>query len=1642
MAPKKQPQQKGKKSAGGKAGEPSSSKGKGAAQVQISQENERKLRQLLANTGGNQFPAAAAKPHEEFSEGQRREAQRRLRKIYDILLSEGFSASQIEMALAAVPIGEATLEAVLDWLCMNLPADELPIKFSSGIRVAETEGGSIQVLATARPDWTPPPVQQQDEVNLPSQPAIQPVAREKVPDKDVKAEQADWIKRYLAQQAEENSDGSDAGSSGDSDWEVFADRNEQQRRKQKRQSVDPRTRSLSLAQELQKAKQTAIEAKERGDKEKQASAGRLIRELKQEMSALGLSENVLNLALAANSQKFSGLKESDFPSLGAAKQVGGLQETAFPSLAESAKASGWNVSSFPSLGEAQKPAGLRESTFPSLGETKKSSPSMESRSRTKKKTPDYEAEQPSGGTSYAALLGKQSVDTRRGKTAGPKFVNLKPTKLPDWARAPVEEEVKQDPEEKEPSDTDEQPKESTVEEPVYSADATEVIKDQSNIMEEEEEEVQAQMAVPDSDVSLPGEEVVGERKPPTKPAEPAEEEEGGILGMFDEDAAGEDALPETVVAIQKKERITAWGMEKDGSKRKQLPPSKRPNQLPSQEDTLRQPKAVLQQHCQKNAWTGPKYEKLPPKGRLCAYTVTVTRPTVGRGKNKVVGGPVLCKLPEKEDYFESISDAQNAVATWALYTLLPDLPLHRILPEPYSIMYLRWQTSGQDSRSKDMKGEEVRRASFVDSLVESSISRGPTDDKNAANLQKEDTELEQVDETLTKPSTEGRRDSKSDTKKKSESSHLKRVMQDKLKSKEYKAMLDSRAALPMAQKKQEFLECLKEHDVIVISGETGCGKTTQVPQYILDEMIGIGQGGFCNIVCTQPRRIAAISVAERVAVERCEPSPGSSGSLVGYQVRLDTAWNAGTKLLFCTTGILLRRLAGDRDLDAVSHIVVDEVHERTVLGDFLLVILKDLLERRKRSGFPLKLILMSATLDSDLFSRYFDDCPVIRAQGRTFPVSTYYLEDVHDQLEYSLSTDSPAAMHNDYRAGKKKTTARNVVDSSRGRQNLVQSGWGDDATLEAAAVNPFYDRSLYLNYSEKTRKNLENLNEDVIDYDLLEDLIIHIDDEGEPGAVLVFLPGMGEIQFLWDRLAVSRRFSGSASEWLLPLHSSVASSDQRRVFQTPPKGLRKVVLATNIAETSITIDDVVHVIDAGKHKENRFDPRRGMSSMVEAWISQANAKQRRGRAGRVKAGHCYCLFTRNRFEKLMRPYQLPEILRVPLVELCLQIKLLRLGSIATILEKALEPPKTEAILSSIETLRQVGALDENENLTSLGYHLASLPVDVRVGKMMLFGAVLGCLGPVLTIAACLSHKSPFTSPQDQREAAERAKQALVSEKEKDAVGGNVASGQQSDHLAMVAAYNGWNTLASLKGSRAARDFCTNNFLSVSTLIMIRDMRNQFASLLADIGFIRVAQGDKGKRGNLETLINDLNQTFNRNSLQPSVIKAALCAGLYPNVAAMEEESVRAGHASALSRRAGLSSGARPRWKDGRREVFIHPTSINHNVVEFRQPFLVYHEKVETSRVYLRDTTVISPYALLLFGGVISVQHQTGRVTVDQWLEMNSPAQTAVLFKNLRAALDALLDEHIKTPQGKISARTNDVITSIAQLLIDEEKTPL
>ncbi|CAJ1940435.1 unnamed protein product [Sphenostylis stenocarpa] len=570
-----------------------------------------------------------------------------------------------------------------------------------------------------------------------------------------------------------------------------------------------------------------------------------------------------------------------------------------------------------------------------------------------------------------------------------------------------------------------------------------------------------------------------------------------------------------------------------------------------------------------------------------------------------------------------------------------------------------------------------------------------------------------------------------------------------------------------------------------------------------------------------------------------------------------------------------------------------------------------------------------------------------------------------------------------------------------------------------------------------------------------------------------------------------------------------------------------VVIATNIAETSITIDDVIYVIDCGKHKENRYNPQKKLSSMVEDWISQANAMQRRGRAGRVKPGICFCLYTRHRFENLMRPYQVPEMLRMPLVELCLQIKLLSLGYIKPFLLEALEPPKVEAMDSAISLLYEVfkvpyifkvGALEGDEELTPLGHHLAKLPVDVLIGKvtaitvktdsssagvewnglvlfteylalvgvtepfarpireicyfvatpillvqdkalatlscchrqppefhskcfMMLYGAIFGCLSPILSVAAFLSYKSPFVYPKDERQNVERAKLTLLNDK-LDGPSNTNDIDRQSDHLLMMAAYKRWERILTEKGSKAAQRFCNSFFLSTSVMFMIREMRIQFGTLLADIGLITLpkAYQKHGKKiGSLDNWLSDASQPFNIYAHHSTVIKAILCAGLYPNVAAGEQGIVAAA-LSSLKQSSSSANSGRTVWFDGRREVQIHPSSINSNSKGFQYPFLVFLEKVETNKVFLRDTSVISPYSILLFGGSINVLHQTGQVTIDGWLKLTAPAQVAVLFKELRLALHSILKELIRKPESA-TGLNNEIIKSIITLLLEEGSMP-
>ncbi|XP_028276111.1 ATP-dependent DNA/RNA helicase DHX36 [Parambassis ranga] len=811
--------------------------------------------------------------------------------------------------------------------------------------------------------------------------------------------------------------------------------------------------------------------------------------------------------------------------------------------------------------------------------------------------------------------------------------------------------------------------------------------------------------------------------------------------------------------------------------------------------------------------------------------------------------------------------------------------------------------------------------------------------------------------------------------------HLKRDLQSKKMDLKYKEMLKFREKLPSYGKKEALVELINSNRVLVVSGETGCGKTTQVTQFILDDYINRGMGSMCRVVCTQPRRISAISVAERVAAERAE-SVGN-GNSCGYQIRLQSRLpRRQGSILYCTTGIILQWLCSDPMLSSVSHIVLDEIHERNLQSDVLLIIVKDLLKLRS----DLKVILMSATLNAEKFSKYFDNCPMIHIPGLTFPVEEFLLEDVIEMIRYRpLNKDRRSSWKKGFWHG------RNSASAKEAKEEEYKSSW------------PSYKRTLQDRHSENTIDSLEMLDsDDKIDLELIVGLIRYIVVNEEEGAILVFLPGWDNISSLNDLLMAQQMFR-SDQFVIIPLHSLMPTVNQTQVFKRPPPGVRKIVIATNIAETSITIDDVVYVIDGGKIKETNFDTDNNISTMTAEWVSLANAKQRKGRAGRVRPGKCYHLYNGLR-ASLLDAYQLPEIMRTPLEELCLQIKILKLGSIGRFLEKALDPPTEKAVNLAIRNLTDLNALDYAENLTALGFHLARLPVEPHIGKLILFGALLGCLDPALTVAASLSFKDPFFIPLGKEKMADMRRRVL-------------SKNSKSDHLTIVNAFKGWEE-AKRRGARYEREYCWDNFLSANTLQMLHNMKGQFAEHLMHAGFVS-SRDPKDPKSNV-------------NSDNEKLIKAVIVAGLYPKVATIRP--------SYSKKRPGVKVYTQA---DGK--VCIHPKSVNAEEKEFNYTWLIYHLKMRTSSIFLYDCTEVSPFSLLFFGGDITIQKDQDQdtIAVDKWIVFRSPARIAHLVKSLKKELDSLLQEKIRNPapvdwQNRES-KDCAVITAIIDLITTQEK---
>ncbi|ORZ15288.1 P-loop containing nucleoside triphosphate hydrolase protein [Absidia repens] len=715
------------------------------------------------------------------------------------------------------------------------------------------------------------------------------------------------------------------------------------------------------------------------------------------------------------------------------------------------------------------------------------------------------------------------------------------------------------------------------------------------------------------------------------------------------------------------------------------------------------------------------------------------------------------------------------------------------------------------------------------------------------------------------------------------SAQLKNDLEAMHKSDAYQPFAVVRAKLPADAFKDKVIQAVKQRQVTIVSGETGCGKTTQVPQFIMDHEILQDQGSACSIICTQPRKISAIGVAERVAAERCE----TIGQTVGYAIRGETKVSSATRLQFVTTGI--------------SHVMIDEVHERSVDSDFLLIILRQLIQKRK----DIKIVLMSATINQELFSEYFGGAPSVEIPGFTHPVKDRYLEDILSMTNYG--------------------------------------------------------------YDEQTVRNLARYrNQDKIDYDLVAQTVKYIVDnetvtiaDGTEPAVLIFMPGAMEIKRCVEALhsTLSSSSSGRSYE-ILPLHANLSPQEQTRVFKPVKKGVRKIVVTTNVAETSITIEGVVYVIDSGRVKETQYDAGSNMMHLVETWASRASCKQRRGRAGQRK----------------MRPQQIPELLRTPLEQLCLQVKSMadnggdQALDVKTFLRSAIDPPSVAALNTALATLRAVDAIDDSDrgDLTPLGKHMANIPADLRISKMLLFGSIFKCLDPILTIAATMSLKSPFTSPMEKREEARQARERFMYGK--------------SDWLTDMRAYDEWHMTIKTKGMREARLFCEENFLSFPTMTEIQSLRRQYADSLKDIGFY-----DPGRQ---ET------DFYNTNADNTNLLKAILFGGLNPNLARIQLPDTK--YDKVLSGTIEREKEAREikfyTKQDGR--VFLHPASILFNSNQYSASFLTYFSRMTTSKTFLRDGTEVPSYGVLFFGGKVDVDHfgRGLKVGDDGWLKFRAWAR--------------------------------------------------
>ncbi|KAM7269789.1 hypothetical protein ACFE04_025286 [Oxalis oulophora] len=561
-----------------------------------------------------------------------------------------------------------------------------------------------------------------------------------------------------------------------------------------------------------------------------------------------------------------------------------------------------------------------------------------------------------------------------------------------------------------------------------------------------------------------------------------------------------------------------------------------------------------------------------------------------------------------------------------------------------------------------------------------------------------------------------------------------------------------RKTLPMFPYREQLLEAINDHQVLVIVGETGSGKTTQIPQYLHEA--GYTKRG--KVGCTQPRRVAAMSVAARVAQEMGV----KLGHEVGYSIRFEDCTSEKTILKYMTDGMLLREFLGEPDLASYSVIMVDEAHERTMSTDILFGLVKDISRFRP----DLKLLISSATLDAEKFSNYFDQAPIFKIPGRRFPVEIHY-------------TKAPEA---DY--------------------------------LDAAVVTA---------------------------------LQIHVTQP--PGDILVFLTGQEEIETAEEVMKHRIRGLGTKIAELIicPIYANLPTELQAKIFDPTPEGARKVVLATNIAETSLTIDGITYVIDPGFCKMKSYNPRTGMESLLVSPVSKASANQRAGRSGRTGPGKCFRLYTAYNYYNDLDDNTTPEIQRTNLASVVLALKSLGIHDLLSF--DFMDPPPSEALLKALELLFALNALNKLGELTKVGRRMAEFPLDPMLSKMIVASEKYKCSEEIISIASMLSiGNSIFYRPKDKQVHADNARM-------------NFHTGNVGDHLALLKVYSSW------KETNFSTQWCYENYIQVRSMKRARDIRDQLEGLLERV---------------------EIELNSNENDFEP--IKKAITSGFFPHSAKLQK----------------------------------------------------------------------------------------------------------------------------------------------------------